>query len=356
MPALPEDPRNQDNLFSTSEVRAETSHYRERSTTSLRSLWQVVLRHHRMVLGIEGGLLLVCLLYCLIAPNEYEARARVELRTAPASPLSFDSAGTVAPASLPSAQVALETMAGVLRGDQLAWRTIRTLKLYQAPGFCGDFARRFPGFRAEAPSPAAQAWLLERFARRLHVQTMPRTLLVQIRFRSRDAALSAAVVNELIRAYNEQDSEAQALAMAQASGWLGMQLKDLKARVDADQDRLAAFERKHGIVEATDTAVDGASSETEHNAALLEIDELLRFYSRFVLVTVISNRSRHGSARNLARTFLALWRSAASSKISTGKRRQKTRGSSNAFAAMRKRRRTANGWCVRASTRPPTTA
>lgn len=273
---MPEEPRNQDNLLPASGVRPRPSFHREHSTTSLWMLWGMVWRRRRLVLGIEGGLLLVCLLYCLIAPNEYEARARVELRTAPASPLSLDPAGNYTSASFPSAPVELETVAGVLRSDQLAWRTILELKLYEAPGFCGSFVRRFPGFRPEVPSPGAQAWLLERFARRLFVQTLPRTLLVQIRFRSHDAALSAAVVNELIRAYNEQDSEAQGLATARASGWLGMQLKDLKARVDADQGRLAAFERKHGIVEAASTATNGAQGQMEHNAALLEIDELGR--------------------------------------------------------------------------------
>jgi uncharacterized protein involved in exopolysaccharide biosynthesis/protein involved in polysaccharide export with SLBB domain len=249
---------------------------RHSSSTSLRGLWEIVVRRRRLVASIEGGLLLLCLLYCLIAPNQYEASARVELRTSPVSSLSLDASEQLVSASILSAPTTLETLAGVLRSDQLAWRVITGLKLYQAPGFRGSFASRFPGFSPEAPAADAQAWLLERFQRRLHVQTLPRTLLIQIRFRSRDAALSAAVVNQLIRAYEEQNTETQIQATAQASVWLAGQLKDLKARVDQDQQRLAAFESEHGILRTPETLSSGQLGETEHSSTLLEIDELGR--------------------------------------------------------------------------------
>ena len=259
--------------------RAEVS--RHHSTTSLRELWRVILRRRRQIASVLGGLLLLCLLYCLIAPNQYEASARVELRMAPASSLSLGSSESSVSASILSAPIALETMADVFRSDRLAWRVISELKLYQAPGFSGDFASRFPGVHLEAQAgtpvdSAAQAWLLERFQKRLHVQTLTRTLLIEIRFRSRDAALSAAVVNALIDAYSQQDSESQLQATAQASGWLDGQLKGLKATVDQDQKRLNAFEREHGILSAPETLANGTAGETQHSSAILEIDELGR--------------------------------------------------------------------------------
>jgi polysaccharide export outer membrane protein len=246
------------------------------SSTSLRDLAQIVWRRRRFVATIEGALLLACLLYCLIAPNQYEAVARVELRTAPVSSLSLDGVEQQISSSVLSAPIALETLASVLRSDRLAWRVILGLKLYQAPGFCGNFSNRFPRFNSDQPSPGAQAWLLDRFSRRLHVQSIPRTLLVEIRFRSRDAALSAAVANALMRAYSEQETESEIQATAQASGWLGSQLTDLKAQVDRDQQRLAVFETQHGIVSAPEVLANGESGETEHSSALLELDELSR--------------------------------------------------------------------------------
>jgi polysaccharide export outer membrane protein len=246
------------------------------ASTSLRELWQAVWRRRRFIAAVEGALLLLCLLYCLIAPNQYEATARVELRTAPVSSLSLVAPEPFAQASIFTAPLALETLASVLRSDQLAWRVITRLKLYQQPGFLGWFGWRFPGFNPLKPSPDAQAWLLERFSRRLHVQTMPRTFLVEVRFRCRDASLSASVVNALIRAYQEQEIESQIQATAQASGWLNAQLAELKARVDRDQQRLAGFENEHGILSTPETMANGQPGETEHTSVLLQIDELGR--------------------------------------------------------------------------------
>jgi polysaccharide export outer membrane protein len=246
------------------------------SHVSLRDLADTMVRRHRLIGAILGGLLLLCLLYCLIAPNQYEASAKVALRTAPASSLSLEAAEPYVAASILSAPVQQETLANVFRSDQLAWRVIKDLKLYQASGFKGRFDSRFPNFRPEAPSPDAQAWLLERFQLRLHVQTLPRTLLIQIRFRCRDAALSAAVVNGLIKAYGQQDSESRVQATAQASEWLGSQLTALKAGVDQDEQRLAAFQRDHGILSTPETLANGQQGETQHISALLEIDELGR--------------------------------------------------------------------------------
>ena len=217
------------------------------------SLWEVLVRRRRLVGSVVGGLLLACLLYCLIAPNQYEASASVALRTSPASALSLEASEPYVTASILSAPVQQETLANVFRSDQLAWKVITSLKLYQAPGFMGRFRSRFPDFHPDAPAADAQAWLLESFERRLRVETLPRTLLIQIRFRCGDAALSANVVNALIRAYGQQDADARVQATLQASDWLQGQLKDLKARVDRDDQRLAAFQREHGLLTTPET-------------------------------------------------------------------------------------------------------
>jgi len=270
---------------------------RQGSSTSLREVWAVVARRWRLVAGVVGGLLLLCLLYCLIAPNQYEASARVALRTSPTSSLSLEAQEPQISASVLSAPVQLETLADVFRSDELAWRVITELKLYQAPAFMGSFAYRFPGFRPETPAPNAPAYagaqdyagardyLLERFHRRLRVQSLPRTLLIQIRFRSRDAALSAAVVNALIQAYGEQERELRVQATVQASDWLGGQLKDLKGRVDSDEQRLTAFQNAHGILSTPETLANGQAGDTQHTPGLLEIDELSR-----ELVTATTDR------------------------------------------------------------------
>jgi polysaccharide export outer membrane protein len=241
----------------------------------------VLCRHRRLVGAVVGGLLLACILYCLIAPNQYEASAKVALSASPASSLSLEAPQPFAAASILSAPVQQETLASVFRSDQLAWDAITSLKLYQAPGFMGSapwflrsFRSRFPGFRPDAPAPDAQEYLLKRFQDRLRVESVPHTLLVQISFRSRDAALSASVVNVLIRAYGQQENDARIEATRQASDRLQSQLKDLKARVEQDEQRMAAFQREHGLLTTPETLANGRPGETQHTSAVLEVDEL----------------------------------------------------------------------------------
>ena len=242
-------------------------------TPGWRELGDTLKRRYRLFLGIEGGLLLGCLFYWLLAPNQYEATARVELRTQPTSTLNLDGESSPSPSL---AAVLLETDAGVLRSDALAWKVITGLKLYAAPGFRGSFARQFPSFRADAPSAASAAWLLERFAWLLEVQSVPRTMLIEIRFRCRDGALSAAVVNALLDAYSQRQRELQEQATRDASARLADRLQELNVRAGEQEQRLADFQKANGIVATADLLPDGAPGAVQHGAAGAQIDDLGR--------------------------------------------------------------------------------
>ena len=54
------------------------------------------------------------------------------------------------------------------------------------------------------------------------------------------------------------------------------QLKVLKARVDADVERLIAFQTEHGLLNTPQTLPSGVSGDTAHNSTLDEIDQLGR--------------------------------------------------------------------------------
>lgn len=246
------------------------------ATASLHDLFRLLVRRRRLLLSIEAGLLALCLLYCLIAPRKYEASARVEMRTAPVSTLSLEANPTTSSSlssiSALSAPVALETLANVFRSDLLAWRVIVAQQLYANP----SFNSRFPHIDPRHPDVAAESWLLARFHTRLRVQALPRTLILEIRFRSKDPALSAAVVNALIQAYAAQDAEVRRAATREDAEWLQSQLVDLKSRVSLNQKKLEEFQRTQGILAPPTASVDGKGSADEHNAVLIEIDELGR--------------------------------------------------------------------------------
>lgn len=244
------------------------------SAMSVRAAGGALRARWRLAVGMFGGLLLATLMYCLVAPRQYEARARLELRVFPVSALHFDAGEDRFSGSLASGQVQLETQADVLRSDELAWRVILDRKLYDRAGFAGDFRSRFAGFQPAAPTPEAQALLLERFQRRLQVRTIPVTLLMDVRFRCGDAALSAEVVDALLRAYGDADSRARVAATAQSIGPLEAQLQELKARSDGAEARLLQYQRLHGLLVAPDTVSNGQAGDALHVPALAEADDM----------------------------------------------------------------------------------
>jgi uncharacterized protein involved in exopolysaccharide biosynthesis/protein involved in polysaccharide export with SLBB domain len=245
----------------------------EARSYSFRELARVVRRHCWFVLGTIGGLLALCVLYCLIAPNQYEATARVALRMQPTSSLTLEAAETLAPASILSTPLQLETLVNELRGEQLAWRVITELRLYQSSAFSRNFAGRFPGFDAQRPTPEAQEYLLKAFAKRLRVRALPRTLLIEVGFRSKDPALAAEVVNDLISGFMAQENESRTGATAAASVWLAGQLKALTGQVQLKEKRLAEFERLHGLLSTQQTLPGGQAADALHDPAMLQIDE-----------------------------------------------------------------------------------
>lgn len=266
---MPETPQNQ---TPQNQGTPQSAPSRANSAMSLHAGVQMVRARWRFVLGVVGGLLFLCVLYCLIAPNQYEAKARVALRVAPVTNLNLGSAETSQSGSALLGMAELETLAGVLRSNQLAWRVILERKLYADPAFNGTFEGRFPHFDPVKPDPDAQEYLLERFERRLHVGTVPRTLLVEIRFRTRSAVLSANVVNSLIHALEAQEAETRTAETGQTTEWLEAQLAELKAKADGEDRKLAEFEKRHGILIATQAS---SAAQTEQPlAALTEVDEL----------------------------------------------------------------------------------
>jgi polysaccharide export outer membrane protein len=238
-------------------------------------IWRLVRRNGLLFVLTVGGLPALCLVYCLAAQNVYEATARIALRGVSQSAV-ISGRNEKASGSFASGQVQLETLANVFRSDQLAWDVIVHLKLYAAPGYMGRLTRKFPAFNPTQPDPDARSYLLDEFQRDLTVETIPRTQVLEIRFRSHDAGLSAAVVNALIAAHKEQDTNARVAATHEATSWLNTQLAELKVRVEREDARLSQFQRQHGILDTSEMTANGEPTGVERTAETAQVDALGR--------------------------------------------------------------------------------
>jgi len=260
-----------------SAARPERLEDREsRDFLTLYGFAEVLKKRHRILTGLMLGFLLVCLLYNLVAPKKYQASARVALRMQATSFLSVEAAQPLAPASILSTPLQLETMVDIFRSERLAWRVILALKLYREAGFTHDFSKRFPGFDPSQPTPEAQAYLLDRFAKNLTVHALPRTLLIQIDFLSKDPVLAANVVNSLMREYSALEGQSRREATSQDTGWLNTQLRDLTSQVQQKETRLAEFERQHNFLSTQQSTQDGQPIDTLHDPTVQQVEEIGR--------------------------------------------------------------------------------
>jgi polysaccharide export outer membrane protein len=242
------------------------------SSTSLADLWALAYQNWRLFLCIIAGFAAACLTYWVIAPNQYEATGKIELRSAPESVLTIDGRQASVSGTFATGQVRLETLANVLRSEQLAWDVIKRLELDKNAGFSESFQRRFAGFRPETASADAKEYLLNEFHEDLTVESVPHTLVLEIRFRSGDSALSAAVVNALIEAEARQEMNGRLQGTHNGTAWLNAQLRELKEKLNRDEQRLTEFQREHGILGSADAMKDGKDG----SAALAEVDALSR--------------------------------------------------------------------------------
>ena len=244
---------------------------------SLRGLIALLRRRRRFFLLILGSLLVLCGLYYVLAPNQYEAAALVSLGMQSNPSVSLAAAAeSVAPATILSAPLQLETIVDVLRSQRLAWRVIQELNLQQQPAFCPRCSSRFPHLDLRTAGPEAQGYLIDRFQRSLHARALPRTLLIQVGFRCRSAALSAAVVNRLIADEMDEETRTRLDATSHAADWLQSQLDGLRREAATDETTLADFERQHGILTSEQTLANGVSVEIARDPSAQQVDDLGR--------------------------------------------------------------------------------
>ncbi len=158
----------------------------------------------------------------------------------------------------------LETQAKILQSDELAIQVIRKLHLDQntsfvaaAPGprLNSDPVRSSANQQMEPGLTLAEDRALRVFRSSLNVQRDTSSRLIYVSFASHDPNLAALVTNTFLDQYIQTTYQARHDAVVQSTDWLTKQLNDIRAKMEASNQALAAFQQNSGIV-----AVDGTQS------------------------------------------------------------------------------------------------
>lgn len=220
----------------------------------LRSRWQIV------ICGLTG--LIVALLVSFAIRPEYEATARIDVELENSNPLT---AGQRLAPEGTQISTKLETQLRILQSDAVAKNVIDALKLETNCNFSRAACNSaFVPFRNL--SPKVRADLLKAYHTGFIAELVPRTQILEVKFRSTDPHLAADVANAISNVDIYENFRERLDGVQRASSWLNGQLEDVKKQAADAQARFVAYQQQVGIVGADEN----------HNFVMNRVDELNR--------------------------------------------------------------------------------
>ena len=183
-----------------------------------------------------------------------------------------------------------QTQYKILRSRALARRTLDALNLWNHPQFnpkpddsptvgrivtgpvvlasawlkSAWFKPATPIAAPLADETATQSSTIDRFLNALTVSPVRNSRLVDVRFESPDAPLSATVANALSRAYIAENLEFKVTSSREASDWLGQRLTEQRTQVEASEQAVQRYREQ----------TDAVSLEEKQNIVVQKLSDL----------------------------------------------------------------------------------
>ena len=225
----------------------------KRFVRTLQKQWRTILRFVIIFMAVLAVIV-------FFMSSTYEASARIEIAP-PATPEAVSLSQQPEPASSPSPDY-FQTQLDILKGDGLALSVIQNLHLQTNPEIAGQHhliplwgkVKQWFGLRSE---PDSVGQMVKNFEKRLSVNQVHTSELVNISFASANPQTSAEITNNLIDTYLKQARRSEYDATMAAAGALSGELNALKQSVQQANQNLINYQRENGIVDTG--AIDAAS-------------------------------------------------------------------------------------------------
>jgi succinoglycan biosynthesis transport protein ExoP len=230
---------------------------------SLLGFWRVIRKRKWVIVSCLVLTVTAVTIVSLMMPRKYDAVARINLDFENSNSLGLEQLG------LPSgvdATTKLETQIRIIQSETLSWSIIKQLRLHEQKAFTGPKLLSATSSDFDKIDDVRRAKLLKQFKESLNVQLVPKTQIVELRFRSTDPKLAANIVNAISGGYIERTFKTKYGATMKASDWLAKQLDDLKDKTESAQTKLGEYQKKTGIL----------GIDESHNIIMSKLDELNR--------------------------------------------------------------------------------
>jgi len=228
-----------------------------REVPNLLEYWRVIQKRRATILTTVFIVFAVALFATLRQKPVYKAQALVEIQKENPDIPTLQELFQVENIS----DTYLETQYRILKSENLSRRVIALLRLDRVAEFGVPLHAPQEARQQDTSSPQVFAVggaiprsadidneLLVKFQKRLDVEPLKRSRLVELSFESNDRNLAAQVVNTLASTYIQQNLEARWDASQKATEWLSQQLLDMKAKLEKSEDELQQYARDNGLL------------------------------------------------------------------------------------------------------------
>ena len=218
--------------------------------------WKVLVKRRRLVLIVLLAIVIPVALYTFLATPIYRATAQILIEKAKPNILSTQELMIIDPSGTDFYQ----TQYQILESRSLARQVIKVLNLSQHTDFKGLMAKPEKAVNknisqsSETPS-LSDAKLVDAFLKKIKIDPIRNSRLVNINFESTDPKLASQVVNALTQAYIDWSLGLRIRTQQTASKFLDEQVKESKRNLQASEQALQQYREKFGV-----TALSGNPS------------------------------------------------------------------------------------------------
>jgi capsular exopolysaccharide synthesis family protein len=270
---------------------------------------RILVKRRRIALTMAALVALIAAVYTFTATPIYEGRVQLLIEAGDQRVVNFQEVVDEAQ----SRQDYYQTQYRLLQSRSVARKTIDDLKLWASDDLSPDPATRrlsvgnamragvaralslVWGAPASADVPdagetAAQVKTINLFLDRLSVSPVRNSRLVEVAYRSENAATAAAVANGVARAYIEQNLDFRFTATREASSWLQDQLSTQRRAVEAAETRLQQYREANEALSFEDSQNIVVQKLTDLNEAVTHAKtERLQKEAMYRQLTAIQN-------------------------------------------------------------------
>jgi|CXWL01.1.fsa_nt_gi chain length determinant protein EpsF len=213
----------------------------------------ILLARYKIAIFVLIATVTLVLLVNLLLPNKYVASTSVLLDVRSPDPLIGLSLGGMA---MPSY---MATQNEIITSDRVAQSVVKLLKLDENPQIREQWRTATDG------KGQLVVWLGKLLAQKLEVKPSRESDVINISFTAEDPAFAALIANAFAQAYINTNLELKVEPAKQYAQWFQLRAKELRAELEQTQARLAAFQKKSGMVSV------GSRMQSVENSKIAEL-------------------------------------------------------------------------------------